>query len=63
MPRHKVRNQRRVYEFWLEHQNGKNRKSMASVGRTFHISRAWVSQIVKKFRELEDATETPPKEL
>ena len=59
MPKQKIRDPRRVYEFWKEHPD----RSFASIGRTFHVTRARIQQIVKRFRELEVATETPPNEL
>jgi len=43
----KVRNKRRVYEFWLEHPT----RSYASIGRTFHISRERVRVIINEFKE------------
>lgn len=50
MPRHKVRNQRRVYEFWLTHQAWPYR----SIGNMFNgITKQRVGQIIKKYRELE----------
>jgi len=46
----KIRNKRRVYEFWLEHPT----RSYASIGRTFNnISRQRVSVIINEFKELE----------
>ncbi len=58
MLRHKVRNQRRVYEFWLTHQTWKYK----SIGNMFNgITKQRVGQIIKKYRELEDNAQTMPR--
>ncbi|MCK5016410.1 MAG: hypothetical protein KAS32_04985 [Candidatus Peribacteraceae bacterium] len=56
MPRQKVHNPRRVYEFWLNHKTWPHR----SIGKQFRtkanpkgITKQRVGQIIKKYRELE----------
>jgi DNA-directed RNA polymerase sigma subunit (sigma70/sigma32) len=49
--RSKLRRPKRVYEFWLEHPT----RSYASIGKTFHVSRERVRQIVKLYKDGQDA--------